>query len=89
MAIWRRLRFLPFPVNTRPNTPSPLKLAQNVGALGLEFGRTGATKDAVAAVVVTVNVVVTGWLPPTSEVGLKVQETFAGNVPQLNVTVPL
>lgn len=87
----RRLRFPPLPASTRPKRPSALKLAQSVGAIGLELGRAGVTKDAVAAAVVMVKVVDTAVLPDgVTEVGLKLaQVTVAGSVPQAKVTVPL
>ena len=58
MAMWRRLRLLLAPTKTRPKRPKPPRLAKRVGSIGLEFGRTGATSEAVvAAVVVRVSVV--------------------------------
>ena|ERR1017187_435536 len=87
---FRRLRFLLLPASRRPNTPSPPKLAKSVGAAGLELGRAGGAKDAVAAAVVMVRVVDTALPDGVTEVGLKLaQVTVAGNVPQVKVTVPL
>jgi hypothetical protein len=52
------LRLLLAPTKTRPKRPKPPRLAKRVGSIGLEFGRTGATSEAVvAAVVVRVSVV--------------------------------
>ena len=90
MKAVRRLRFLPLPASTRPKRPSALKLAQSLGAIGLELGRAGVAKDAAAAAVVMVRVVDTALPDGVTEVGLKLaQVTVAGNVPQVKVTVPL
>ena len=42
--------------STRPKIPSPPRLAQKVGALGLESGSAGRDKEATAAAVVMVSV---------------------------------
>ena len=86
-----RLRFFPVPARSRPNTPNPLKLAQSVGEVGVEFGRAGTTKDAVAAVVLSVRVLgAYVLLVGLTDVGLKAQVVFVGKVPvHANDTVPL
>ena len=77
-----RLRFFPVPARSRPNTPNPLKLAQSVGEVGVEFGRAGTTKDAVAAVVLSVRVLgAYVLLVGLTDVGLKAQVVFVGKVP--------
>ena len=89
----QRFRFLQPPTNIRPNRPMPPMLAKNIAecSLGVTFARSMPELEGIdGAVVEMVSVTVKGVLPfGVTDDGLKVQLTREGNVPQLNVIVPL